>query len=497
MAFPFNGVIENSVQTLNTFADDGEYYYALRTRVENTQYDPQTDYYFERYDLSHKLIKSTKLSLLAPNRKMGKYEAIYSVGEKYVLFFSYFDTKQDVNVLYATNITKEGAQGPAFIVDKEMIQNYELGKYSFVKSPDSLSLLITRLDGYNKKLNRKIKFIVLNDNLENKWEKEVTLASTDKYLGIKDCLIDENGGVFLLYSYENKDKREPLYNIIAYSSSNNVIEDINIGHSKTMDFDNMNIIFNNDKVSLVGFYYVERNVLFGIYSAKIDKKTFAIENQYIGTFHPDTIAKYFSKSAQTRPLGVKPKYALTDIIVKKDGSLQLITENRALQGMASAIGGHDGIQEQKIHNNFCAFIELMIIKLDTSGKIVWTLDIPKYQNGYDDNAAYGAYLMTHDEENIYLLYNDNPKNIFLNSKKGWRNDKGVMEELNLKKVHEGGLMKVKVFPNGKATRELYKDDSGKNNIVIRTSNARKMKDGRIWLVGEDKVMYKYGFLKLN
>ncbi len=472
--------------------EDEEYYYLLKTRYKGFL-GMNAELYFERYSSDHKLSKSSELKFKTPAGKEGDFVQIYQLDDKFVALYTYYDSKADMNILYAVNVDKSGNQDKPVIVDKEPAKKEKkAGSYEFILSEDKTKILIIRVAAFDKKGTEKFKYIMLKSNLENLWEKEVELPYKDKDFAINKYIIDETGNVFLLGSYKI-DKKDKFSNfkVFAYDYSKDKLEDIKINFSKAKFISNLKFFYNNGALHLVGFYNGEKGGVLGIIYNRINSKTFTVENERNEAFDKKTLLQFSTEKQVKKGKGLSTDFLIRDIIVNENGSIRLLAENYFIRVVTTT--DSKGITHTTY---YYYYLDVIVLQFNKDGKIEWASKIPKYQYSVNDGGLYSGYLMAYDKDNIYLLYNDNPKNGLAPKKpSGKENDDVKVAKLN--KITKATIMVAKVDNNGNVERELFSKDKEKSKTAFVPSTYSRMSKDRIWIVGVKGKLTKYGFLTLK
>ena len=123
--------------------------------------------------------------------------------------------------------------------------------------------------------------------------------------------------------------------------------------------------------------------------------------------------------------------------------------------------------------------------MNKDGQISWAKKIPKYQRTSNDGGFYSSYTLAQINSKLYFIFNDNPKNFFLQKGEHYKSySRGKNCVLTL----------VELDQNGKTTREsIFAADQA--DIYTRPKVCRQVADKEVILFGRKKKNQK--FIKLS
>jgi hypothetical protein len=468
---------------------DDNSYYILKSKKRGGFLSFKFDMLFEQYDHTHSLLRSKVLNLKVDNKECD-YEGIYQLKDKFVMFLSRYDSKADMQLLYAVNIDKDGTQERAEVVDKIPVKKAsKVGSYSFVISEDASKILVFRADAYDKKGTEKFKYKMITSSLEVLWEKDIELPYKDKNFEINEYMIDETGNVFLLGSFKMKKGDDySQFKIFAYDFKKEKLEEINVNFTKAKYISNLKFFYNKGALHLTGFFYTEKGGVAGIFYNRINAKTFSVEQERNTAFDKKTLTKFISERKVKKGKGLSANMKIRNIIVAEDETIRLVAEDYYVH-IVTTTDPKTGATRTTYHyyNN-----EIFVIKLSKDGEINWCSRVPKRQYSVNDNATYASYLLAFDKDNIYLLYNDNPAN-------GAPKKKPDAEPkvVKLNKVHKATIMLASVDKDGNMTQEIYYKSKEKSKSYFVPSSYSRLSNEKIWISGMKGKYFKYGFLILK
>jgi hypothetical protein len=126
--------------------------------------------------------------------------------------------------------------------------------------------------------------------------------------------------------------------------------------------------------------------------------------------------------------------------------------------------------------------------VNPDGGIAWTKKIPKKQMSTNDDGYYSSYAIAHTANEVFILFNDNPRNTpdFRNSGK---------EVYVMSKASRSNAMLVRFGQEGNFTyQSLF---SGKSmDLILRPKMFYQVSSQRLVLYSQQGSRYKFGSLLL-
>jgi hypothetical protein len=405
--------------------DNGYFVYAMKI---NEPYDPYfekferfvniwdipvEDVYLERYDNNNNLQWTNKLAVPASDGRKLSFESIMYLDGKLLLFSSYYDKKLDKNFAYVNTITRDGKVND----DRKEIDAIQAGKkknaerFDFVLSHDRSHVLIYHNEPGEKNEQGKFSVKVLTPDLQIAWKKIITTPYTQELFWFSDFTVSD-GKVYMLSRIQD-DKREkkdglPTYRyaILSYTEDD----------SKPREY----IVSLDDKfISEISFEVNEDNnlVCAGFYSAYnshsiggafcliIDSKTKRVLVKSVKDIDGETFPHFVGTDR-----AIKRKelvyYNLRRLMPKSGGGSVLVAEHFLEQEAT-----HTDISTgEKIEAFYSCYDGILLVNINENGEIGWVTHIPKRQTtgdmGYHSSFAMGIH-----ENKIWIVYNDNRKNL--------------------------------------------------------------------------------------
>lgn len=372
-----------------------------------------------------------------------KIEDVIEIGQHYYFFFSVWDGKQDKEQLFSIEIDfAQGefigqpkllfaAQGKVSGV-KKAYGFFNLGtsiedKFDFVQAQDKSNLLIQ----YRKvpaKKNDKASFDIIglhlfDENLNTAFAKEIRMPYSERKMNNLDYQVDKQGNLYLLTKVYHDDSNDDKKNKSDLTANYHIeLFTIKSGSDQIemSRYDNKDKFINQlwikdsglGHIVCVGLYSGgERLRKAGFMSSKMSnyddcKGIVVLQVQPDGKFSnenfyeisTDLINRY--EKAEKKKEDKLPYLELRDIDIMRDGSMIIIGE----QYHTEVMGGGRFTEFR--------FDDILISKIDASGKLVFMNRIPKSQMALNENQPF-SYRYFKIDNNPCLVFVDNIKNLKL------------------------------------------------------------------------------------
>jgi hypothetical protein len=123
------------------------------------------------------------------------------------------------------------------------------------------------------------------------------------------------------------------------------------------------------------------------------------------------------------------------------------------------------------------------VNISPSNEILWNTKIPKKQITSDYGSLYASFSAQVTDDNIYLLFNDNPKNLTNKDPKKTFNFNGKGSVVTL----------VTIGENGEYEKSLITKNSS-DDLVVRPKICQQISTTEMLLYAEIKYKFKLGTL---
>jgi len=459
------------------------------------------EYSLEHFDQSLSKTKSLQLELKYKNSARF-YEGIVQLNNELFLFSSYRDQKTKKNSLFVQNVIKNTLQldpklKTVSTIDYTGERRRNAGNFNYRISNDSTKLLVFYNLPYNKGMNERFGFHVFDKNMNLIWEKEVTLPYKEELFGIENYIIDNNGNIHLLgiiYKDRKKSKRvgspNYKYQILSYTKNGKGFKEYPVDIEEKFITD-MRIAINKDQdIICAGFYSgLSSYSIKGSFFLKINSKSNRIITRNFKEFGIDFITQNMTERQEkkTKKKADKGKsielyeYDLRQIILKDDGGAILIGEQFYITVTTTTTTDANGHTSTSTKYHY-HYNDIIAINISHNGEIEWAEKIAKSQRSTNDGGFYSSYQLFIKDDNLYFIFNDNPKNLFL--KKG---DRAYGIDSRSKK---SVTAIVELNNKGEQTREALFAEID-SEVIIRPMAGEQISKNELILFGQKKKKQQF------
>jgi hypothetical protein len=471
--------------------------YTLVAERKGLYYAPNK-YFVEKYDNDMKFVKSEELILKYGKEDMRFAFSIMSKNSDIYIFSNYQNTKTKVIYLFSQTLDKSTLKPNNDLkkvaeIDYKDFSKYNPGDFALTYSADSSKIMIYFNTPYDKNNNEKFGFVVFDQNLNELWASIKTLPISDKLFKVESYDIDNNGNVYVLGLVFNdvpkeKVKGEPNYNYMLYKydfNSENVIEYPISVEGKFLTDLNFTINKEND-IICAGFYSKDKTYnISGAFYMKIDDISKNVLVSDFLEFDLSMLTQNLSekKEAKVEKLDEKGKkinllkYDLGELVIRDNGGITLVGENYYVIVTTS----YNAQTKRTTTTYHYYYNQILVVDISAEGKIQWVKQIPKNQHTINDSGFFSSYGLIDRGDNLYFLYNDNPKNLTFKP--------GDVIYSYKKRDDETLTMLVEVDKDGNVTREAAFNQQ-KAEVIMRPKAFFKINDDEMILFGQVRKNYR-------
>jgi len=361
--------------------------------------------------------------------KKVKFISAQKLGESVYFMSRYYDRKAKTYYLFASELDptngkfKRHLEAMSLKTEKSISGN----PFAITRSIDSTKVLISVK--YRTKRNEKVRygFKVVNNDMSEVWSKDVVFDEPGKEFSLIDTEIDKNGNIhlvarMLMTRAEKKDsdvKSRSYVDVYSYFHKEDVLKQYKLGFTneiiRTIDLDV------NEDNELIGMgFYSDKKVQFGdsykgFFFLKINPDTKEVVVSKKTAFSKDLIAELIGKRKGERKAkkGKFPTYVVRKSIPLSNGGYAVVAEHYVYSRLVTR-----NSKGQQVVNERWLFGNVVVMYMDKEGNMTTASVLKKKQTCSARNgngtasielAYYGISVMEKDN-NIYLLYNEDPKN---------------------------------------------------------------------------------------
>lgn len=395
-----------------------EGYYVLQENVVSNQAS------LTRFNQNLKLIKTQKVDLGRARNSRETWFIRESAGELY-----FFSTQTDnsakemrvfVEKINPQSLAAEGEPREIASQSYEGKRKARSGYFEYSLSQDSSKTLIYYNSIDKKRENDQFSFFILDENFELLWKKDVVMPYEQRLFDVEDFVVDNFGEVHIIGKVFDKIPRERRkgkpnfkYEILSYKDG---VQDAKKANVQLDDYylDNMSILVTEAQdIICMGFYseYGSAGIK-GAYYFSIDGDTRKVKEQKRSPFSLDLLTQNLKERQVERVKRKKEKgkdpelyhYTIDHIIVHAEGGITAIAEQNYVNTYTYTNANGTTVTTHTYYNN-----DILIMRLEEDGELRWAERIGKLQVA--SRSTFSSYTMGLVNGNIYLIFNDNIKNL--------------------------------------------------------------------------------------
>jgi len=493
---------------------DNEGFYFLRTIGAN-RIDGE-HLWLEYYSNANQNVKtSNELIMPSVDGQPTKYEALYYIDKKLILFTSLISNIKSKRILYVQYLNEDGTlKNKPDEVGDIPADNPEEDGFGFQLSDDKKQIFVYfhstfktysgeyyNFKGYDSELkltlNKKIAFSALKEN---------------KFY-ISMYKFGKTGNIYMVANIAANNKKKPgakpkkgekteegdntdirkmgaadlERKVLVYNED---LKKISIFDVKLTKFFSGDIVIGLDakeNIDVMGFYIAKAKPDFvGVFYQKFETKT---EKLLFGELNKFGITKFtkeeLSQFASPR-LGQVPEdfyvYKMKDIVYLINGTAVMIAEHYF--HYTKTIVDPKTKNEQTVY--YYNYNDIFVAGANEEGKVIFIKRIPKLQTSIDDNGYMASYFAVISGSKVKIMFNDNSSNL-----KNTDPERTKEFKNNPYKNPSGTPMVVTVYQDGSTDKaELFEKPNA--DAVICPKVMVKNSDNTITTYGQIGKKYKFG-----
>jgi hypothetical protein len=376
----------------------------------------------EKYNKSSLQLEYVKeFELPKVKEKKLNFERVYILQGKMLVFASRYDKDEDKNYAYVQKVnTSTGAmEGTPREIDYiSATKRRNAGSFDFIMSEDSSKILLLHNEPFEKYGNEKFSYKVLDANANELWSAALELPYKDKAFAISNYRVDNDGNVFMMASIEKekgeKEKKKPKYRyeLISYIYKTKSIKETEI----TLDdkfISDISFRINEKGNIVIGGFYSNKSSdgLAGTFFLAMDKESRKVISSGYKDFTTEFLGEFMSarKAEKHKELY---NYSIDYLVTKSDGGVLMVAEQYYMYTTTTC----DSKGNCRTNYHYC-YNDIIVVSVNPDASIAWVKKVPKYQHSVNDNGYYSSYTMDVVGDKLYLIYNDNPKNLLVDATK--------------------------------------------------------------------------------
>lgn len=337
------------------------------------------------------------------------------------------------------------------------------------------------------------------------WKQFHTLSYPEDLFQAEDFDIDHNGTVRVMATvYKDKKRKvrqgKPNYEYHFFVFSNEgkdyTEHSISLGDKLITD---MRFTYRpNGDIACAGFYsdqfsVLKKNTIAGAFYITVDPESDRVKLENFKAFEKEFLENFMKTDAAERGNEIK-NIELHNLHFLENGSAILlaeeITETEAAVSMTSISYSYSSNYYTQTTTTMTVswtnyeFDNIIALKINPEGVIEWINLIPKKQHTSADRGRYSSFATVYIGNKIYLIYNDNPKNLTAATGEVYRFRKNSKETV---------VVCAQIDTDGNINRKAL-FSSGDAETITCPSATRQLTETTYKILGIKRNKYKWGTL---
>lgn len=449
------------------------------------------DIIIEKYDKKLNLTQSKILEHQIKGEKLSYSTAFLFGSRLYGLADAYFRS-QDKKAVYFQEINTKNLTTPGDPVEMMVLENIEKirhGNFSIMLSPDESLIAIVGfpnsgnisiLDSKKQKEPATILASVYDSKMNQLWNSEFQLEYQEKDYSILKAEIDNDGNFYWL---GKKDEGKVAgnwnytYFINKYTGGRNEATQITIELEDKLINDCSFSISPEGEIVVSGFY-AENDItdIKGVFYTRINSSTKSSIKTSFKEFDTEFMSEFMSERKAKKGKELD-NFEFSELISREDGGAVLLAEKYYVTTSTTTDSQGNTRTTYTYHYN-----EIIVTNINPSGDIDWSIRIPKKQGS--SGTAYLSYTSMVSNDKIFLVFNDNPKNLI---------------ETKEDKVHAyNGKSSIAMLVTIDADGKWYKSelfDNKEEGVILRPIICNQINENETLFYAEKGRTYKLGLFK--
>ena len=436
------------------------------------------------------------------------YEGSCYFNEKILVFKSTTVKGDKLRELYVEEINKSSmtASGKLKkIAEYPYEKSFRRGSFNVkatdrkVEAKDGKIVVTFQIPGA-KKETEKIKAIVLDNELNPMWKKEIELPYEEGLYFTGSFRVDKYGNIYSLGKLYNekvksviRGKQNYVFHLISYTNNGENMIDTEIKLKDLFITDITYRVEDNGDIVTGGFYSKRKqmNSVDGAFYMVTDSKTKDVKATSVKEFDIDFITQGMTEKQEEKAKKREEKgkdqelyeYDLDNLIMRDDGGAVLVGEQYYV-----VVSTYTDAKGNRTTTYTYYYNNIIIINIDNAGKIEWAQTIPKRQVSSNDQGAYSSYALMVKDDKLHFIFNDNRQNLNPKKQGGYKNysfrDK------------DGIVAIATVDRDGKITREAL-IDAADIEVGVKPKVCDQINDNQMLIFGERKKKDQFAIVDFS
>lgn len=360
-----------------------------------------------------------------------KYETLESfiqLREDIYMFTSLADYKTRKQSMYVRKLNKRTLlpeQAVTKVAEiqmrKSVFREVTTGSFSIRTSRDSSHVMIFYQLPFKMGEPERFGVHVLDKHLREIWKKEISMPIPDQLFSMISMRVSNTGKVFVLGKHDKDQWRQKRngkpnyeYKILVYGPGNDEGREYPLPADDRFLSQMTIAILDNGDIACAGFYSDEGlKSVRGTFFLRIDSASAQVVASTFKEFDNSFLTQNMKERQADRLMRKEERggdveiaaYQISDLVVRSDGGLILVAE----QYTSTTITHGSGSSSYTTTSYF--YGDIMVVNINPEGAIDWSALLPKNQATSEIGTFLFSYSLAVVGKNLYVMFNDDPKNI--------------------------------------------------------------------------------------
>ena len=421
-----------------------------------------------------------------------EYEVLQRLGNKPVLFATYYNREKEKIEIYGRSYSLEGEVlgKEKKVAELPATRKSDLEQLNFITNTDSSLMLTFFTQRFDKFSNEKMTFQLFNQELETLWNREIEFPYKGKNFSIRQIKVDRQGRIYALIRIQlEKDEIQAIentpyrYSLISFEGENSLVEDYEIELGKKYIADIQLVLGDSGNVDLCGFYSsVGAGLAGGTFFLHVDRNSKIIGGKILNEFDSEFTSN-FSSSYNSRGKSELGGFKLDHVVRFNDGNIGMVAE----QFSVDRVCRQDFRTGMYQCDYYYDYNNILVVKISPEGELLWTADIPKYQFTVNDYGIYSSYSFGFDGAFMHFIFNDNPKNL---------TETDIRKSYAMNSVNKSIPVYARIGQDGSFKRQAASQEK-KNRLRFIPAYSNQISDKSMLLFGLSSNKYRMGILRFD
>jgi hypothetical protein len=367
--------------------------------------------------------RQIEIALPEYNGNPTTFEKILLLNGHFLLFTSFFDSANDRNLAFASMLSAEGKYTKQLIeVDEisDVTHRKNTGHFAFRLSPDSLSLLAFHNTPFIPGEKTVFSVKLFDSELNQKWQKTFRMPYDNDEFEVVTALTDNESRVFMICRTfgpdnlrGNNQTPNKKYTLIVYNHAEKRLTEFEINVDQKWVHSARFALANDTLLVASGFYSGSaQGSIAGTFYVSFDSRSGDPVSTGFESLPREVLLAATSRDELL--FGGLPSFTLREMIPLGDGSVVLVAEKEYI----TTSSYFDPYTGQRLLSYFYHDDDILVSRLDASGKTAFTQIIPKSQTSTNAPSIYASVGVNQHGGKTWVFFNDHPANPLSNRQPG-------------------------------------------------------------------------------